>query len=101
MIAYAYVILRQFPKVERHVLSAEIRSSMYVVLKHTITAGKKYYKKNTLQELDVEIDFLRSLFRLAKDLKYINFRQYEMISKALNEIGAIVGKWINNIRSGT
>lgn len=52
MIRYGYVALRQFPKFERHVLSQEIRLTMWAILRLIIVCNKRYYKKTTLQELD-------------------------------------------------
>lgn len=60
MIEYGHCALRQFPKSERHVLSAEIRSSMWALLRLVIVCNKRYYKKTTLQELDAELDLLRA-----------------------------------------
>ncbi len=47
MIEYGHCALRQFPKSERHVLSAEIRSSMWALLRLVIVCNKRYHKKTT------------------------------------------------------
>ena len=49
MIQYGYSAVRQFPKSERHVLSAEIRESMYRLLRLVIVGNRRYFKKTTLQ----------------------------------------------------
>ena len=59
MIEYGHCALRQFPKSERHVLSAEIRGSMWALLRLVIVCNKRYHKKTTLQDLDAELDLLR------------------------------------------
>lgn len=92
--AYAHKALIQFPKYERHVLCAEIRIGMAEVIKLTIRAGKRYYKKTTLQDLDIQIEYMRSLIRKAHALEYINHQRYKVWSGHLNEIGAMVGSWI-------
>lgn len=56
MIEYGYVALRQFPKAERHVLAAEMRGSMWALLRLIVVCHKRYHKKTTLQELDTELD---------------------------------------------
>jgi len=63
MIAYGYVVLRQFPKSERHVLSQEIRNTMWSLLRLIIICNKRYFKKSTMQDLDAELDLLRSQIR--------------------------------------
>ena len=79
MIAYGYIALRNFPKSERHVLSAEIRHSMLQLQRLIIVCGKKYHKKTTLTELDTELEVLRCQIRLAQTLKYLPF-QHRKIS---------------------
>jgi hypothetical protein len=98
MIQYGYVCLRQFPKSEKHTLAAEIKQSMYRLLKLIITANKRYYKKTTLQDIDVELEFLRHMIRLSADteLHFLPFKKYENWLKMLNEIGRMLGGWIKS-----
>lgn len=99
MIEYGYVALRQFPKHERHVLAAEIRLSMLRVLRLIVVTNKRYHKKTTLQDLDAELDLLRSMVRLAFSLKYMDVKKYEVWSGYFFEIGRMVGGWIKWART--
>ena len=94
MIKYGYAPLRNFPKAEKHVLSAEIRQSMFRLLRHVIVVNRRYHKKTTMQDLDAELDLLRSLVRLSMDLGLLPFRQYEIWACHLAEIGRMVGGWM-------
>lgn len=96
MITYGNACLLQFPKSERYALATEIKKSMYTLLRLIITANKKYYKKTTLQEMDVELETLKTFIRMAADskFKYLGLRQYENWSKMLSEIGRMLGGWI-------
>jgi four helix bundle protein len=98
MIAYAYVALRQFPKSERHVLSQEIRQSLWRLLRLIVVCNRRYYKKTTLQDLDAELDLLRSQVRMAQSLGYLPFKKYEVWSRMLDEVGRMVGGWIKSVR---
>ena len=98
MIAYGYAALQQFPKSEKHTLAADIKQSMFKLLELVIICNKKYYKKNTMQELDVELDVLRSYIRLAMTLKFLPFKKYEIWSGYLNEIGKMIGGWLKSIK---
>lgn len=99
MIEYGHIALRQFPKYERHVLGAEIRQSMWSLLRLVIQVHKRYFKKTSLQDLDAELDVLRSQIRMAKQLGHIDFKKYEFWSKLNDEIGKMIGGWIRNLTS--
>lgn len=94
MMLYAYPVLNAYPKYERFVLAADIKRCMDQAMERTIEANKKYHKKTTLQELDVEIDKLRKYVRLSYRLKYIDFKKYKQWSEQVNEIGRMLGGWM-------
>ena len=100
MILYGNICLRQFPKAEKYALASDIKESMYALLKLIITANKRYYKKTTLQDLDVELDTLRTLIRLSADseFKFLTLKKYENWSKMLVEIGKMLGGWMKAIK---
>ena len=94
MLAYGQICLKQFPKQEKHVLASDIRSTMYRMLELTIRANKKYHKKTTLQDLDIEIEVLRTFLRLSLDNHYMNIHKYEVWTKMISEIGKMLGGWM-------
>jgi hypothetical protein len=96
MMAYAYPALAQFPKAEKHALAAEIKASIRRLLQLTIICNKKYFKKTTLQDLDVELDILRSYVRLAFNLHFLPPKKYEYWSRLNDEIGRMIGGWIKS-----
>lgn len=103
MIQYAYICLQEFPKAEKHTMAAEIKTSMYKFLKLCIAASKKYYKKTTLQEMDIELQFLKTIVRLSSELRnketkapFLADKKYQYWAKLLAEIGAMLGGWIKN-----
>lgn len=72
--AYSHQALIQFPKYEKFVLCAEVRQTLNSLIRLTVRTAKRYYKKTTLQDLDIEIEYLRSLIRKAHRLQYITTR---------------------------
>ena len=74
MLLYGYQAIKQFPKHEKHVLGAEIRLSMLQLQRLIVTAFKRYHKKTTLTDLDIELAILKRRVRLAKDLHYIDIK---------------------------
>lgn len=96
--AYSHKALVQFPKYEKFVLCADIRSTLSKIIKLTVRAGKRYYKKTTLQDLDIEIEYLRCQIRKAHRLKHINTRRYEIWTRHIDEIGRMAGGWIRSLK---
>lgn len=98
MIAYGYVALRQFPKSERFSLAADIKHCMFRLLTLVITANQRREKRPLLEELDVQLDVLRSMIRVAMQLGFLPFKKYELWSGQLNEIGRMLGGWMKAVR---
>lgn len=97
MIEYGHTALARFPKMERHVLCAEIRRTMWDLLRLAVACNKRHYKKTTLQDLDAALDLLRCQVRLSMRLGYLDMRRYEHWSRLLDEIGRMIGGWIKSI----
>lgn len=99
MMEYGYGALAQYPKSEKFALVTDIKHSMNIMLERTIEAQKKYYKKTTLQELDVEIMKLRAYLRLSQSLGFLPMKKYEIWSEKVVEIGKMLGGWLKSVNS--
>lgn len=95
---YSHKTVLLFPKVERHVLAEDIRKTLATLIRLTITSAKRYYKKTTLQDMDVELEVLRVQIRMARNLEYINDHKYEVWSGHVSEVGRMLGGWLKNVR---
>lgn len=96
MMDYAYKALAQFPKSEKFALCVDIKRCMDTIMERIIEANKKYYKKTTLQELDVEVEKLKTYIRLSHKLGFLPNKKYEIWSGQVVEIGKMVGGWIKS-----
>jgi hypothetical protein len=106
MILYGNPQLKDFPKAERYALAADIRKTMYSMLELAVRLEKKYHKKTTLQDLDIEVDVLRNLLRLAKDPNLypkqkpcISFHTWEVWIRKVDEIGRMIGGYMEWVKS--
>ena len=97
MMDYAYGALAQFPKSEKFGLVTDIKHSMDKLLERCIEAQKKYFKKSTLQDMDVEVAKLRAYVRLSFLLGFLPPKKYEVWSDKLVEIGKMLGGWIKAV----
>lgn len=96
MMGYGYTALAQYPKGEKFALVVDIKRCMHLILERVIEANKKYYKKTTLQELDVEVMKLKAYLRLSYNLGFLPLKKYELWSSMVVEIGKMVGGWIKS-----
>ena len=85
--------VEKFPRNARFSLASRIAELALEAMELIIEA---IYSKNraiVLDKLNLNFEKLRVLFRIAHDRKYISVRQYEYISRIINEAGKMTGGW--------
>ena len=104
------IYLNHFPKDEKFALCLSIRNTAYEVFDLITKKKKKNKKKTSLTNLDVKHEQLRMKLYLANELGYFNFKngrrdenvdavgRYLAISKLIDEIGRLIGAWINKLK---
>lgn len=97
MMEYGYICIKQFPKSEKYALATDMKHCMDMILSHAIEAQKRYYKKTTIQELDVEITKLRAYIRLSYRLRFLPMEKYENWSNLCVELGKMLGGWLKTV----
>lgn len=94
--AYLYVSFVKYPKYEKMGFVSDYKKTLFQFLALIITAQKKYYKKTTLQDADVQLELLRLFNDLSYDLKFIDEKRYLLVTNMTNEIGRLLGGWIQS-----
>lgn len=106
------IYLNHFPRHERYGLALDIRRAAYEVYGFIVEAQKRYHKKTALTNLDVRHEQLRMLLNLAHELGYFAFKdgarrgqpkrtashRYLAISALVDELGRMLGGWIQSER---
>jgi len=100
LILYLFPILNRFPKTQKFVLAQQIENSILEIAKLITQANLERDKRSSLTKIDIELEKLRLLIRLAKDLRFINVKRYEYVSKMVNEVGRLLGGWIRKFSQG-
>ncbi len=105
MMKYGNPTVMQFDKPYR-AFATELKLSMMRLHRLATAVEYKYYKKTTLQELDMELAELRFLIRMAKDKAYFGPKyppplaksKYEYWARLLDEIGRILGGYMKYVQ---
>lgn len=110
MIKLLNIYLNHFPRFEKYALSNSIRNTAYGIYDLITECQKRYFKKTSLTELDIAHQKLRMQLHLANELGYFSFKdgktsdkvdaahRFIAISNIVDEIGRIIGAWINKLR---
>lgn len=106
MILYSENQINQFPKLYRYTLGERMLETIYLEAELAEAANRKYFKKTTLQDLDIKNATMQMLVRHGHIAKFkdrngalrtiINDHHYEVWSEKLNEIGRMIGGWIKS-----
>jgi len=86
----------RFPRNHRHVLGTRIENQLYDVLELLIDAKFSRDRRDTLEEANRKLETLRFLLRLGRDLKCLEVSSYGFGTKAVDEIGRLVGGWLRS-----
>lgn len=92
---WLHPVVNKFPKSQRFVLGQRIELKTLDLIHSMVVANAERDKSATLKHASVELDELRILIRLAKDLHFINIKQYGIAAEKLNEIGRLLSGWMS------
>ncbi|MDD5555613.1 MAG: diversity-generating retroelement protein Avd [Candidatus Paceibacterota bacterium] len=92
---WLYPIVGRFPKNQRFVLGEQIENEIINILTEIIEANKESGTKRgeLLKQISIDLDKLMVLFRMAKDLKFVNIKKYGVFAEKAVEIGKLLGGW--------
>ena len=93
---YTFPIINRFPKNQRFVLGQQMQNCMVDIAKLIVQANAERNKGKTLWQIDVELEKLRLLIRLAKDLNILPMKQYGLMSERISEVGRLLGGWMKS-----
>ena len=93
---WLYPLVSRLPKHHRTVLGRQIEELGLSILLHILSANiARGIKRKAIQLLiSEELDKLRILIRLTKDLRFISIKQYTYAAEKVNEIGKILSGWM-------
>ena len=89
--------IANFPKDQRFLLADRIERILLDILEMLIEAVYSKDRRGILIKLNLKLDVLRFMMRIAKDMKYINVKAYDFFCQSVLEIGKMVGGWMRTL----
>jgi len=100
LILWIYPRINKFPKNQRFVLGQRVENTLIRLMELSIEISSgAYNNKYVIKKMSVELDKLRILIRLSRDLYFFNKKRYLFVSEKINEIGKIIGGLDNSLKS--
>ena len=90
----------KFPKKDRFTLGQRCENHILILLEELIRVSKvsKPQKALLLFEVSIQLDTLKILVRLLKELKVLDLKQYTCLEEQVFEIGKMLGGWIKSTK---
>ncbi len=88
-----------FPRSQRFLLAKRINDAIFDFYERISEAAviKGASELGRLREADARLQHLTHYLRLAMELQYLSFQQYNHASVQLHELGRLLGAWIKKV----
>jgi hypothetical protein len=95
LLAYLVQVTESFPRSQRFVLARRIQDAALDFYDLLIVARKVNVqeRRDVLRRADAKLEMLRTCTRLAMELGFLPFGQYEHASGMVVEVGKMLGRW--------
>jgi len=86
--------IEKFPRSHRYGVGLRLEQRITDVLEHLLRAKYSRDRLSELQQVNLELELMRSLFRAVKDLGCLSIESYGSAARFVNEIGKLLGGWM-------
>jgi hypothetical protein len=94
LILWALPKLANFPKDQRFLLADRIERLLLDVLEMLVEAVYTRNNRQILIRVNLKLDVIRFMIRIAKDMRYIDIKAYDFFCQGVLEVGKMVGGWL-------
>lgn len=97
--AYRFVLwltptVDKFPRAQKFMLGDRMQTLALSVLEDLVEATYTRERRAVLVRVNLTLEKLRFLVRLAKDLRHLDLRRYEHAAEEIDAVGRLVGGWM-------
>lgn len=97
VVKWLFQKINTFPKQQRFVLGQQIETCSVRCFTLVIEANNMDSPEDAidkLKKLNINLDILRGLLRIAGELRFISLKSLGYITEQIDEVGRICGSWI-------
>ncbi len=91
-------VIDKFPRTKKSVIGKRLEDLNISLLESLICANKNYEKEYFLKKADIDLEKIRILLRVSKDIKILDFKKYETSEKKIDTIGRLLGGLIQKFK---
>ena len=84
----------------REVFACRENPEPFGLYENAIIINKRFHKKTTITEMNVNHELLRQLVNLSYELKYINSQKHRVCQAHISEVGKMIGAWVKRLNEG-
>ncbi len=88
---------RKFPKHQRFVMARRMEEAALDFHDEILRATRSRKPLQALGEADYHLSRLKVYNRLCKEMQLQSFKQYEHLSRVLDELGKLLGGWMRKV----
>lgn len=94
-----YIFRTTIPKQDKYAIWQKAENLAIEILEGIMTASykSKFEKSAVLEKVSINLNLLRMLLRLMKEVKTIDNKRYTALEEILDEIGRMLGGWIRSL----
>jgi len=98
---FFYGLRKTAPKPDRYAIWQKCDEELLGILENIYIASRvdKVRKSEMLWEVDLQLNFIKILVRFMKGVKTLDNKSYGIIKKSLDEIGRMLGGWMNSLKA--
>jgi len=87
-----------FPKHKKYTLGQRLDDTTLEIIKLLSSIPQSNDRISALKKINIELDLLKVLLRLAKDTRALPEKKYLCLSSSLHEAGKMTGGWIRYLK---
>jgi hypothetical protein len=93
IILWLFPHMEKFPRTHKFTIGDRMATLLLDTLEELLEAAYSREKRDHLHKVNMNLEKLRYMIRISKDMKLISLRKYEYLSVEINELGRMVGGW--------